>query len=139
MRWLQPLAMLLEARGGDAGGSQWLQPLLSLCFPLFFFFVLSVFRPFFLFCFSFFSFLSVLSLVPSLLPLSYLYSFLLSFLLPLHLPCIYRKIGERHGWGSHCATTPRLPGEARLLRFSNTWEATGQLSKIRSLVGVFLN
>jgi hypothetical protein len=32
-----------------------------------------------------------------------------------------------------------LPEEACLLRFSNTWEATGQLSKIRSLVGVFLN
>jgi len=59
--------------------------------------------------------------------------------LSLRLPCIYRKTGERHGWGSHYATALQLPEEACLLRFSNTWEATGQLSKIRSLVGVFLN
>jgi hypothetical protein len=31
-----------------------------------------------------------------------------------------------------------LPEEARLLRFSNTWEAMGQLSKIKFLGGVFL-
>ena len=57
----------------------------------------------------------------------------------LCLPCIYRKTGERHGWGGHCTVARLLPEEAHLLRFSNTWEATSQLSKIRSLVGVFLN
>jgi len=90
LRWLQPLAVLLEATGGGAGGSRW--PTV-----LFFFSLSSVFRS----LLRFFSSSFGLPLLFSLLSL--LFS-ALSFLFPPHfsraLPCIYRKNrGDRgKGW-----------------------------------------
>jgi len=114
LRWLQPLAVLLEATSGGASGSRWLQPLLSL--SLFFFFVLLVFRPFSLF-FFFFSFLSVLSPLPSLLP---------SSLLVVLSPSIFiGKIGEREAGAATVLSPQKLPEEHISSLFSNTWKALG--------------
>jgi hypothetical protein len=102
------------------------------------------------FCFFFFWFL------PFFLPLSlfFLHLFQLSLLFfffwstpSLVLPpfalfvspaFIGKNRGEIYRRGDHCVAAPRLPEEARLLCFSNTWEATSQLSKWVSFIDVFL-
>jgi len=104
----------------------------SLCFSLFssvflffFFFRSSDHSPSSSFLFFFFSFG---------LPALFCPLFLCS--LPLYLS-VKTEGRERPGWPLCCR--PRLPEEARLLHFSNTWEATGQLSKWVFWVGVFLS
>jgi hypothetical protein len=51
LRWLQPLAVLLEATSGGASGSRWLQPLLSLSIFFLCSFSLQTILPFLLFFF----------------------------------------------------------------------------------------
>jgi len=90
LRWLQPLAVLLETTGSSTGGLQWFFSLflsvllLSLCCPLFFFFVLLFLCPFF--------------------------SSLLSLLYPPfcspRLPCIYRWKQGRDMVGADTMLSP---------------------------------
>jgi len=117
-QWWPAVAVVPGGDGVGGSSSSVLFFFLFLCFsshfyffslPLSVFFFLSPLPPFFYSLSS----LSALHFSSSSPPLS------------LRLPCIYRKTGERHGWGGHCAAAPWLPEEARLLRFSNTWEAMG--------------
>jgi len=102
LRWLQPLAVLLQATGGGAGGSRWPAVL--------FFFSVS------LLCFSFSSPLLFFFFRPS----PSLFSSFSSFLCPLFsvpphffraLPCIYRKNRGDRGKGRPLCNRPKnCPG-----------------------------
>jgi len=90
------------------GGQRWLQAVLLLLLPLHLLFFFS-----FLYFFFFFPFILLFSLFSTLSSL-----FCALLLYSLRLPCIYRKTRQTHGQGGHCAATPRLPEEARLLHLT---------------------
>jgi len=123
LRWLQPLAVLLEATGGGAGGSRW--PTV-----LFFFSLSSVFRS----LLRFFSSSFGLPLLFSLLSL--LFS-ALSFLFPPHfsraLPVFIGKTGEIEARGGHYAIAPKIARGTHLPLLQHV-ESFGQVG----LVDVFL-
>jgi hypothetical protein len=111
---------MLKATSGGAGGSQWLQPLLSLslCFYFLCSFSLQTILPL---LFFFFYFLSILLPLPSLLP---------SSLLVVLSPSVFiGKIGERKAGAATVLSPQKLPEEHISSLFSNTWKALGQVGR----------
>jgi len=121
--WPAVAATIGCTTGGDKRRRWWfaVAATSSLSF-YFFFFVLLVFRPLSLFFFSFFfSFLSVLSPFPSLLP---------SSLLVMLSPSVFiGKIGEREAGAATVLSPQKLPEEHISSLFSNTWKALGKVGR----------